>query len=377
MVVRTARRGPNLGNKFLGCSGFPSCRKTLPLDYAETNSKTHNKNRNKIPTIGSPDRSLALSTAVNKNLKLLKVGNSQLANDGISHIREFVSLERQVGPILDDIKNLYFNFHSTDLDRFYESYRLIYGEKAFEYALQAASRWKNGSTKMSGQTANRLLNLVPNFLSTTQRYDLVEKLCLHHVKKSDHTIYINRKDLDSAYRDLDRAIQKISNPVTLKYLPNDVQDTIRWLVDADIVASRNILAKVDDVINSQVKSEVEKSRNLIRGLIRSEKKIKYSERFNFATGSIVIFMPDEKWCFIANAVFEESESEELRILREFRDRVLLQSCLGKYLVSFYYSKGRYIASKISKSLFLKATTKIMLKTFVYVLTKSMKYERKQ
>ncbi len=31
MVLRTAKRGPNTGRQFWGCSNFPACRKTLPV----------------------------------------------------------------------------------------------------------------------------------------------------------------------------------------------------------------------------------------------------------------------------------------------------------------------------------------------------------
>lgn len=31
LIVRTAKRGPNQGNKFLGCSNFPKCRQTIKL----------------------------------------------------------------------------------------------------------------------------------------------------------------------------------------------------------------------------------------------------------------------------------------------------------------------------------------------------------
>lgn len=31
MVLRTARKGPNAGSQFLGCSGYPECRTTLPV----------------------------------------------------------------------------------------------------------------------------------------------------------------------------------------------------------------------------------------------------------------------------------------------------------------------------------------------------------
>jgi len=32
LVVRTARQGARAGSQFLGCSGYPNCRGTLPLD---------------------------------------------------------------------------------------------------------------------------------------------------------------------------------------------------------------------------------------------------------------------------------------------------------------------------------------------------------
>jgi hypothetical protein len=31
MVLRTARKGPNAGSQFRGCSGYPECTATLPL----------------------------------------------------------------------------------------------------------------------------------------------------------------------------------------------------------------------------------------------------------------------------------------------------------------------------------------------------------
>jgi restriction system protein len=33
MVVRTARKGERAGTQFLGCSGYPQCRSSLPLDH--------------------------------------------------------------------------------------------------------------------------------------------------------------------------------------------------------------------------------------------------------------------------------------------------------------------------------------------------------
>jgi len=36
MVIRTARRGPNAGGKFYGCSNYPRCKETIPIDSKNT-----------------------------------------------------------------------------------------------------------------------------------------------------------------------------------------------------------------------------------------------------------------------------------------------------------------------------------------------------
>ena len=36
MVLRTARKGRNAGGKFYGCSNYPRCKETLPIDPTET-----------------------------------------------------------------------------------------------------------------------------------------------------------------------------------------------------------------------------------------------------------------------------------------------------------------------------------------------------
>jgi len=32
MILRTARKGPKAGSQFWGCSGYPECKATLPVD---------------------------------------------------------------------------------------------------------------------------------------------------------------------------------------------------------------------------------------------------------------------------------------------------------------------------------------------------------
>jgi four helix bundle protein len=40
LVVRTVRQGARAGSQFLGCSGYPNCRGTLPLDGSDRSDRS-------------------------------------------------------------------------------------------------------------------------------------------------------------------------------------------------------------------------------------------------------------------------------------------------------------------------------------------------
>jgi tetratricopeptide (TPR) repeat protein len=65
-------------------------------------------------------------------------------------------------------------------------------------------------------------------------------------------------------------------------------------------------------------------------------------------------------CFIATAVYGSTESAEVNVLRDYRDRVLLKSTMGRVLISSYYFVSPYIAQVVSKSTLLKALTRVLL-----------------
>jgi hypothetical protein len=65
-------------------------------------------------------------------------------------------------------------------------------------------------------------------------------------------------------------------------------------------------------------------------------------------------------CFIATAAFGSPMEKHVEILRDFRDRVLLNSSAGKAFVQFYYRTSPAIADKIAPSEGLRFITRAML-----------------
>ena len=65
-------------------------------------------------------------------------------------------------------------------------------------------------------------------------------------------------------------------------------------------------------------------------------------------------------CFIATAAFGSPLEKRVQILRDFRDRILLNSSAGKEFVQFYYRTSPAIADKIVQSEGLRFITRVML-----------------
>ena len=57
-------------------------------------------------------------------------------------------------------------------------------------------------------------------------------------------------------------------------------------------------------------------------------------------------------CFIATAIYKESDHFNLLVLRSFRDNTLRSFSLGKKFIAFYYNFGPKLAYRVSKSKFL-------------------------
>jgi len=88
-------------------------------------------------------------------------------------------------------------------------------------------------------------------------------------------------------------------------------------------------------IDKEIRQELERDRK------ESEEKKKEKEE------------KKESGCFIATACFGNYDAPEVKILRQYRDNVLLKSFIGKIIVSIYYFISPPFARLIEKSEMLK------------------------
>jgi hypothetical protein len=71
-------------------------------------------------------------------------------------------------------------------------------------------------------------------------------------------------------------------------------------------------------------------------------------------------------CFIATACFGNYNHPFVRILREFRDKILLKNSIGRNFVNWYYAHSPKYAEIIRNNLILKLITQILLIPVVFI-----------
>src|SRR5439155_23839491 len=122
------------------------------------------------------------------------------------HIQAYHQLTRRLGPIVDDVKRAFFNLDRIELKDLLSRYGEDYGDSARHYAEETYQRWKSGRVELSGQTAERLLNLVPRYLSFEQRFSMVEKLCDYHALQRQAFVSVDMKNPSSGLMEIRKQI---------------------------------------------------------------------------------------------------------------------------------------------------------------------------
>jgi hypothetical protein len=183
---------------------------------------------------------------------------------------KYTLLTRLFGDGVSEIKDAFLNFDEEAREELLLDYGVIHGESAERYARKTFPSWKDGSTGLSGQTMERLVELVPPYLPTIIRIKILNSVLQKNKQSGVYaTVNINIAEPDSGFAQLDFEISKMNVTDQLAYLPENVMQAANWLYDNDVTAARAILAEATKVENNIIKANAIREIELLKRTIKS------------------------------------------------------------------------------------------------------------
>src|SRR5690606_33282474 len=105
---------------------------------------------------------------------------------------KYDALRSLFGDAVADMRGAFLALEEDALDSLMSDYGAIHGEAAERYARKTFPSWKSGSTKLSGQTLERLVELIQPYLEPEQRHSILIKVLDKHKRSGTHrTIRVN------------------------------------------------------------------------------------------------------------------------------------------------------------------------------------------
>jgi len=274
------------------------------------------------------------------------------------------------GSAVSQIRHAFENLEEDALDELFSDYGAIHGESAERYARKTYPKWKSRSTKLSGQTMERLVELVPPYLSAEQRFSILQSLLKQYKKSgSFRTVKINVKEPALGFAELKDALVQMRHEDVLAHLPESVMKAATWLYDDDITVARSMLADAERLENNMVRAKAEKEIDLLKRTISTGQvqAANYSVEMPAGKLHVVAFTPSK--CFVATACFG-SEAVETNALRRWRDSYLTERQWGREFIVWYYVNGDRLVSTLSNSPCVLGVVKSLLRIATWVLRKN-------
>ncbi len=275
------------------------------------------------------------------------------------------------GIALKEIRQAFMNLNEGARDELFSDYGAIHGDAAETYARKTFPKWKSGATKLSGQTMERLVELVPPYLSPEQRFSILQSVLKWHKKSGTlNTIKINIKEPVQGFAELQQALASMSHNDILVHLPEKIMKAASWLYDDDVTAARAMLAEAERLENDLIRSNARREIELLRRTISSGQvqAATYSVEMPAGKLSVVAFTPSK--CFIATVCFGE-DAPETAVLRTWRDQYLIEQAWGRKFIVWYYTHGEEFAEIASRSPALKGMAKVCISIFANVIARKV------
>ncbi len=271
---------------------------------------------------------------------------------------KYSQLKRLFGEGVLEIKQAFINLNGSERNELFAVYGGIYGKSAESYARKTFPSWKSGVTTLSGQTMERLVELVPPFLSASERYSILERVLSHNRKDGKcKSIRVDISDPDPGFQELRSEILALTHEDRLSHIPEHVMEAASWLYEDDITSARAVLADADKAATEIAKSSALKEIVLLERTIKSGqvKTANYSVEMPAGTINVTAYTPSK--CFVSTVCYGKN-SPQTRALRAWRDECLMKHRSGRKFVIWYYENGEAIARTVARNTLLKFATKI-------------------
>ena len=291
--------------------------------------------------------------------------------DGLSGPSKYDVLSRLFGSAVGEIRQAFMCLDEDARDELFSDYGAIHGDSAEQYARKAFPKWRSRATNLSGKTMERLVELVPPYLSPEQRFAILQAVLKHNKKSgTSSTIKINVKEPAQGFAELWQALASMSHEDVLAHLPENVMKAATWLYDADITASRAMLAEAERLENDLIRSKATREIELLKRAISTGQvqAASYSVEMPAGKLNIVAFTPSK--CFVATACFGEG-APETAALRNWRDCYLIDKAWGRKFIVWYYNNGERFAEITSRSPALKS----MARACIHIFAKAVSNKR--
>ncbi len=150
-------------------------------------------------------------------------------------------VSQQYGGIDDDVRRLFFELDPFTLNLVFNVYERQHGAGKRKYAEATLEKWRTGKMQMGGEISERLIRIVPPFLSFEQKYDLVQKLWTRFRQTSTLTVTV------SPHGGLNEAVQAVMGAIDAlgeQEIPPVVAERLAWLAQDEGVAAQSLVAAI-------------------------------------------------------------------------------------------------------------------------------------
>ena len=279
---------------------------------------------------------------------------------GSSAPSKYSVLSGLFGAAVGEIRHAFLSFDEEARDELLSDYGAIHGDSAEKYARKTFPKWKSGETNLSGQTMERLIELVPPYLAQQQRFSILQLVLKRHKKSApDRTIRINVKEPASGFSQLQSALKSMSHDDVLAHLPESVMKAASWLYDDDITASRAMLAEAERRENDLIRSKAAREIELLRKTISTGQVQTANYSVEMPAGRLYVIAYSPSKCFVATVCFGENAPETIS-LRNWRDSYLVEKDWGRRFIVWYYKNGENFANIVAGSDVLKGISKVVI-----------------